>query len=63
MSYSSGDTFYPVYMIELPSNFTSSLIANANDQIANFSPLLLLIMGLMLALIAVGALISFVKNK
>jgi uncharacterized membrane protein len=50
-------------MIELPANFTTNLIANANEQIANFSPLLLLIMGLALALIAVGALISFVKNR
>lgn len=50
-------------MIELPTGFTAELIANANAQIANFSPLLLLIMGLALALIAVGALISFVKHK
>jgi len=50
-------------MIELPTGFTTELIANANTQIANFSPLLLLIMGLALALIAVGALISFVKHK
>lgn len=50
-------------MIELPTGFTTELISNANEQIANFSPLLLLIMGLALALIAVGALISFVKNR
>lgn len=50
-------------MIELPVDFTTDLIANANSQIANFSPLLLLIMGLALALIAVGALISFLKHK
>jgi hypothetical protein len=50
-------------MIELPVNFTTDLLANANEQIANFSPLVLLIMGLGLALIAVGALISFIKNR
>jgi uncharacterized membrane protein len=50
-------------MIELPSTFVTDLIANANTQIANFSPLLLLVMGLALALLAVGALISFVKHK
>lgn len=50
-------------MIELPVDFTTNLIANANEQIANFSPLLLLIMGIALALLAVGGLISFVKNR
>jgi hypothetical protein len=50
-------------MIELPIDFTTDLITNANTQIGNFSPLILLIMGLGLALIAVGALISFIKNK
>jgi len=58
-----GTTLYLAVMIELPLGFTDSLIANANTQIANFSPLLLLIMGLALALIAVGSLISFVKHK
>lgn len=52
-----------LFMIQLPNDFVTNLIANANTQIANFSPLLLLIMGLALALIAVGALISFVKNR
>lgn len=50
-------------MIELPINFVTDLIANANTQIANFSPLILLIMGLGLSLIAVGALVSFVRHK
>jgi len=50
-------------MIELPGTFVTDLVTNANTQIANFSPLLLLIMGLALALIAVGALISFVKSR
>lgn len=50
-------------MIELPANFITNLTANANTQIANFSPLLLLVMGLLLALLAIGALISFVNKK
>lgn len=50
-------------MIELPLNFVSDLTASANTQIANFSPLLLLIMGVMLALVAVGALISFLMHR
>jgi len=49
-------------MIELPAGFVSDLTTNANTQISNFSPMLLLIMGLLLALIAVGALISFLTR-
>jgi len=50
-------------MIELPVDFVTDLTTNANTQIANFSPLLLLIMGLALALLAVGALIRFVNHR
>lgn len=53
----------PHHMIELPVNFVTDLTANANEQIANFSPLILLIMGVGLALIALGALISFIKHR
>ena len=48
-------------MVELPVNFVTDLITNANTQIANFSPLLLLILGLALSLMAIGALIKFLK--
>lgn len=48
-------------MIELPVNFTSDLIANANEQIANFSPVLLVILGISLSLLAIGAIIRFLK--
>lgn len=48
-------------MIELPLDFVTDLTANANTQIANFSPLLLLIMGLAVALLAIGALIKFLR--
>jgi len=50
-------------MIELPLNFVTDLTTNANTQIANFAPLLLLVMGLLLALLAVGALIGFVNRR
>lgn len=50
-------------MIELPVDFISNLTASANTQISNFSPLLIMIMGLLLALLAIGALISFLHNK
>jgi len=48
-------------MIELPTTFVPDLIAAANTQIANFAPLLLLILGLGLSLLAIGALIKFLR--
>jgi hypothetical protein len=48
-------------MIELPVDFTTDLIANANEQIANFSPVLLVILGISLSLLAIGAIIRFLK--
>lgn len=48
-------------MIELPVDFTSDLIANANEQIANFSPVLLVILGISLSLLAIGAIIRFLR--
>jgi hypothetical protein len=48
-------------MIELPTTFVTDLIASANTQIANFAPLLVLILGLALSLLAIGALIKFLK--
>jgi hypothetical protein len=50
-------------MIELPANFTANLTANANEQIANFAPVLLLIMGVLLSVLVIGALISFINRK
>lgn len=49
-------------MIELPTNFITDITSNANTQIANFSPLLVFIMGLLLALIAIGAILSFLRK-
>lgn len=49
-------------MIQLPTGFVSDLTDNANTQISNFAPMLTLILGLLLALIAVGALISFLTR-
>lgn len=51
----------PQIMVELPLNFVTDLVANANTQIANFSPVITLVLGLALALIAVGALIRFLR--
>lgn len=48
-------------MIELPVNFTADLITNANEQIANFSPVLLVILGISLSLLAIGAIIRFLR--
>lgn len=48
-------------MVELPNTFVDDLISNANTQIANFSDVLLLILGMSLALFAIGALIRFMK--
>jgi hypothetical protein len=48
-------------MIELPTDFITNLTASANAQIAEFSPLLLLILGILLALFALRALISFLR--
>jgi len=48
-------------MIELPANFVTDLTTSANTQIAEFSPLLLLILGILLALFALRALISFLR--
>jgi hypothetical protein len=48
-------------MIQLPTGFITDLTSSANTQIANFAPLLTLILGLLLALFALGALIRFLK--
>lgn len=48
-------------MIELPTDFTTNLTASTNSQIAEFSPVLILILGLILAIFAIRALLSFLK--
>jgi hypothetical protein len=59
-----GLTLYigALIMIQLPSGFTTNLITNVNTQIANFSELILMVIGLLLALLAVGALIRFFRH-
>lgn len=52
-----------VYMIELPENFVTGLVTNANSQITNFSDLLLLIMGVLLAVTVIGALIAMLTHR
>jgi len=49
-------------MIELPTNFVTDLTAAANTQFANFSSLEVLVVGLLLALLALGAIIAFVRK-
>jgi len=49
-------------MIELPVDFGTDLSAAASTQIANFSDVLLIVMGLLLSLLAVGALIRFFRH-
>jgi len=49
-------------MIELPVNFATNLASTTNDQIANFSPVVLLVMGLFLAVIAIGFLVRFLHK-
>jgi uncharacterized membrane protein len=49
-------------MIELPTGFVTTLTANANEQIANFSGVLTLVIGLLLAILAIGALIRFFRH-
>jgi uncharacterized membrane protein len=50
-------------MIELPVDFVTDLTANATEQIANFAPVLTLVMGLLLAVIAIGFLIGFLMRR
>ncbi len=47
-------------MIELPNNFVSDMTAAASAQLANFSSFETTIIGLLLALLALGALVAFV---
>lgn len=49
-------------MIELPLDFVPDLITAANSQIANFSDLLILVMGIFLSIFAIGAFIGFIKK-
>jgi len=48
-------------MIELPLDFVPDLITSANTQIANFAPVLILILGISLSLLAIGSIIKFLK--
>lgn len=48
--------------IELPVDFVPDLTASANAQIGSFSPVLILVMGLGLALLAMSALVIMLKR-
>lgn len=49
-------------MIELPTNFATNLTAKATEQISNFSDVLLIVIGLLLTVMAIGALINMIKK-
>jgi len=48
-------------MVELPSNFSTAVATSASQQIANFDGILVLVVGLLLSLLAVGALIKMFR--
>lgn len=52
----------PTTMIELPSGFVTGIASSTNEQIANFSPLVILIVSLLLAVTAIGFLIRFLHK-
>lgn len=52
----------PTHMIELPVNFATDLASSTNEQIANFAPVVLLILGLLLATVAISILIKFLHK-
>lgn len=52
----------PTNMIELPAGFVTAIASSTNTQIANFSPIVVLIMGLLLAVVAIGFLIRFLHK-
>lgn len=49
-------------MIELPSNFTAQVGSSASEVIANFSPFITMILGVLLAVFAIGAIISWIRK-
>lgn len=48
-------------MIELPTTFIADLTASANTQIGEFSPILILVLGIVLALFILRAMIGFFR--
>lgn len=49
-------------MFQLPADFVTQVGSNATGVISTLSPLLSLIMGVLLATLAIGAIISWIKH-
>lgn len=49
-------------MFQLPTDFVANINTNATGVISTLSPLLTLIMGVLLAVLAIGAIISWIKH-
>lgn len=49
-------------MFSLPTDFVSSIGTNATGVISALSPLVTLILGVLLAVFAIGAIISWIKH-
>ena len=49
-------------MFELPANFTANVGASATDVIATLSPFVTMILGVLLAVFAIGAIISWIRK-
>lgn len=49
-------------MFQLPENFVSQVGTNATGVISTLSPLVTMILGVLLAVLAIGAIISWIKH-
>jgi len=49
-------------VIQLPDNFVAMVGANSASMITALSPLITLILGVLLAVFAIGAILSWVKH-
>ena len=48
--------------IQLPANFNGNILTIAGDTFANFAPYITLIVGILLAVLVIGILISFLHR-
>ncbi len=49
-------------MFQFPSDFTAQVGSNATSVIATLSPFVTMILGVLLAVFAIGAIISWIKH-
>jgi hypothetical protein len=50
-------------MITLPNHYVSDFVTNATTQFANFSGITTTLIGIMLALLLVGGLVSLIRHR